>query len=73
MYFQLRFSLFDTLGGGLFVFVDRGTDRLCTHTCEACSHLAGRWRTMTVGTLQGAPLVSNAINRTHCLIGTDAC
>jgi hypothetical protein len=64
MYFQLRFNVFDRLGGGEFVFVGRGTDRLRTHTFEACSHLAGYWRTMTVGTLQRAPLVSNAINRT---------
>jgi hypothetical protein len=64
MYFQLRFSVFYRLDGGVFVFVGRGTERLRTQTCEACSHLAGYWRTMTVGTLQGAPLVSNAINRT---------
>ena len=64
IYFQLRFNVFDRLGGGKFVFVGRGTERLRTHTCEACSHLAGYWRTMTVGTLQRAPLVSNAINRT---------
>jgi hypothetical protein len=64
MYYQLHFSVLGRCVGGEFVFVGIGSDGLRTHTCEVCSHLAGYRKTMTVGTLQGAPLVSNAINRT---------